>query len=51
MSLIWRADNPHPALVKLRDYLKSRRAGPLDANAWVPQWGQDPPFRRHRGHL
>jgi hypothetical protein len=26
MSLIWRDDNPHPALLKLRDYLDSRRA-------------------------
>jgi DNA-binding transcriptional LysR family regulator len=34
LSLIWRADNAHPALVKLRDFLMSRRAEPSDA--WVP---------------
>jgi DNA-binding transcriptional LysR family regulator len=40
MSLIWRADNPHPALTRLRDYLDSRRASPPDPGAWVPKWGQ-----------
>ncbi len=35
-SLIWRADNPHPALAALRDHLGSTwRAGP---GAWVPPW-------------
>jgi DNA-binding transcriptional LysR family regulator len=40
MSLIWRDDNPHPALIKLRDYLHSRRAGAPDTEVWVPRWGQ-----------
>jgi len=39
MSLIWRDDNPHPALVKLRDYLDSRRADPPDTEFWTPKWG------------
>jgi hypothetical protein len=35
-SLIWRADNKHPALAGLRDHLGSAwRAGP---GAWVPPW-------------
>jgi hypothetical protein len=35
-SLIWRSDNPHPALAALRELLSSgRRAGP---GAWVPSW-------------
>ncbi|GGZ68160.1 LysR family transcriptional regulator [Streptomyces echinoruber] len=40
MSLIWREDNPHPALVELRRYLDSRRTDPPDANVWVPTWEQ-----------
>jgi DNA-binding transcriptional LysR family regulator len=42
MSLIWRADNPHPALVELRDYLDFRRADAPDGEVWMPTWG-------HRG--
>ncbi len=38
MSLIWRADNPHPALGKLRGYLQSRRADAGDAELWIPKW-------------
>ncbi|MGC4758133.1 LysR family transcriptional regulator [Micromonospora trifolii] len=40
MSLIWRDDNPHPALRVLRDYLASRRAQALDIEVWLPPWGQ-----------
>jgi DNA-binding transcriptional LysR family regulator len=40
MSLIWRADNPHPALVTLRDYLDSRRTGAPDFEIWTPTWAQ-----------
>lgn len=32
MSLIWRDDNRHPALIEFREYLSSRRAGA--PNAW-----------------
>jgi len=39
MSLIWRVDNPHPALSKLRDYLDSRRADAPDTEVWIPKWG------------
>ncbi|GIH15030.1 LysR family transcriptional regulator [Rugosimonospora africana] len=38
MSLIWRDDNPHPALNKFRDYLDSRRPDPTDAGVWMPTW-------------
>jgi DNA-binding transcriptional LysR family regulator len=38
MSLIWRADNPHPALTKFRAYLDSRRGTP-DTDTWTPTWG------------
>ena len=40
LSLIWRADNPHPALGKFRDYLGSRRIGRPNAEVWLPSWGQ-----------
>ena len=40
LSLIWRQDNPHPVLVKLRNYLDSRRPNPLDTNTWLPTWRQ-----------
>jgi DNA-binding transcriptional LysR family regulator len=40
MSLIWRDDNPHPALATLRDYLDSRRTDALHTNVWMPTWGQ-----------
>jgi hypothetical protein len=38
MSLIWRADNPHPALSKLRDYFDSRRPDVSGTEVWVPKW-------------
>jgi DNA-binding transcriptional LysR family regulator len=34
-SLIWRSDNPHPALRRLRDHLGTRRPA---ARTWAPQW-------------
>lgn len=40
MSLIWRDDNPHPALIELRDFLDSRRTDPPDADVWTPKWEQ-----------
>jgi DNA-binding transcriptional LysR family regulator len=40
MSVIWRYDNPHPALGKLRGYLESRRAEVPDTEVWMPRWGQ-----------
>jgi DNA-binding transcriptional LysR family regulator len=40
MSIIWRDDNPHPALVKLRDYLDSGRADAPDTEVWIPTWRQ-----------
>lgn len=38
MSIIWRADNPHPALGKLRDYLELRRADTPELEVWTPRW-------------
>lgn len=39
-SLIWRSDNPHPALTALRDYLGSAQPGRRDAGTWTPAWAQ-----------
>jgi DNA-binding transcriptional LysR family regulator len=41
LSLIWRDDNTHPGLGRLRDYLSARRASPAGA-VWVPQWAGRP---------
>jgi DNA-binding transcriptional LysR family regulator len=40
MSLIWRDDNPHPALAKFRDYLDARRPNPPNIEVWTPTWAQ-----------
>ncbi|MGW5555749.1 LysR family transcriptional regulator [Micromonospora sp. NPDC003944] len=40
LSLIWRDDNPHPALRTLRDYLDSRRAQAPATEVWLPHWGR-----------
>ena len=40
MSLIWRDDNPHPALAGFRDYLDSRRPNPPDTGVWTPTWAR-----------
>jgi DNA-binding transcriptional LysR family regulator len=45
LSIIWRADNPHPALGKLRDYLDSRRVDTPEAEIWIPKWGRRPAQR------
>ncbi|MFH8981682.1 LysR family transcriptional regulator [Streptomyces varsoviensis] len=41
-SLIWRRDNPHPALALLRDHFASPRPGHLAPDApgltWAPDW-------------
>ncbi|TWF74215.1 DNA-binding transcriptional LysR family regulator [Pseudonocardia hierapolitana] len=37
MSLIWRDDNPHPALAQLRDHLGSIRSD-LGTGTWTPRW-------------
>lgn len=38
MSLIWRDDNPHPALARLRGYLDARRTDAPSAKVWMPNW-------------
>ncbi|MFF2554648.1 LysR family transcriptional regulator [Nocardia sp. NPDC058058] len=36
LSIIWRADNPHPGLTTLRAYLESRRPLTPDTDVWLP---------------
>ncbi|MFD7847010.1 LysR family transcriptional regulator [Nocardia sp. NPDC059764] len=38
LSIIWRSDNPHPALGKLRDHLEPRRTVTPDHEIWLPTW-------------
>lgn len=42
LSMIWRADNSHPALSKFRDYLDTRRTDAPDTEIWTPKWQQRP---------
>lgn len=37
-SLVWRRDNPHPALAALRDHLAAARSRHRDAGTWTPAW-------------
>ncbi|MFG2460034.1 LysR family transcriptional regulator [Streptomyces sp. NPDC048523] len=37
-SLLWRADNPHPALAALRAHLHTTRPDPPDVGTWAPSW-------------
>ncbi|MDJ0382477.1 LysR family transcriptional regulator [Streptomyces sp. G-G2] len=39
-SLIWRRDNPHPALTTLRNYLGSAQPDRPDSGTWTPTWTQ-----------
>ncbi|MEW9515160.1 LysR family transcriptional regulator [Streptomyces tubercidicus] len=39
-SLIWRSDNPHPALAALRHHLTSAYPGRPATGIWTPQWAQ-----------
>jgi DNA-binding transcriptional LysR family regulator len=38
-SLVWRRDNPHPALAALRDHLAATRPPPANGT-WVPPWAR-----------
>jgi DNA-binding transcriptional LysR family regulator len=37
-SLIWRTDNPHPALTALRKHLARGPRGPRNTDIWTPSW-------------
>ncbi|MEJ8668363.1 LysR family transcriptional regulator [Streptomyces sp. MS1.AVA.1] len=39
-SLLWRADNPHPALTALREHFTSVRREPPGGEIWTPTWAR-----------
>jgi DNA-binding transcriptional LysR family regulator len=39
-SLVWRRDNPHPALTTLRGFLAARAPGHAEGAVWTPPWAQ-----------
>jgi DNA-binding transcriptional LysR family regulator len=39
-SLIWRGDNPHPALTTLRDYFEAAGRDQRDGETWTPAWAR-----------
>ncbi|MBV9452203.1 MAG: LysR family transcriptional regulator [Streptosporangiaceae bacterium] len=41
-SLIWRGDNPHPALRLLRDHLRAAEPSRAGASTWTPKWARLP---------
>ncbi len=48
-SLIWHRDNPHPALITLRGYLRSTQPRRRDPGAtWVPRWVARPATPRNQ---
>jgi DNA-binding transcriptional LysR family regulator len=40
MSLIWRRDNPHPALALLRAFVEAAQNKRDDGETWVPTWAE-----------
>jgi len=44
-SLIWRRDNPHPALRALREHLAAGHPDHPDEGSWVPDWARQPDIR------
>jgi DNA-binding transcriptional LysR family regulator len=40
MSLVWRGDNRHPALIALRDHLDSTQAHRSGSELWMPAWAR-----------
>jgi DNA-binding transcriptional LysR family regulator len=45
-SLIWRSDNPHPALAALRTHLGSVQPRHSQAGSWTPRWATRSTSRR-----
>lgn len=39
-SILWRADNQHPALTALRAYLSTVQHDPCDGEIWTPAWAR-----------
>jgi DNA-binding transcriptional LysR family regulator len=39
LSVIWRADNPHPVLANFLEYLQTRYEATAGDDVWTPDWG------------
>ncbi|MFI6581271.1 LysR family transcriptional regulator [Embleya sp. NPDC050493] len=39
-SLVWRTDNPHPALTALRDHLAASAPEDREGETWAPSWAR-----------
>jgi DNA-binding transcriptional LysR family regulator len=40
LSVIWRADNPHPVLANFLDYLRARYHATASNDVWTPDWAR-----------
>ncbi|WP_433271351.1 LysR family transcriptional regulator [Actinosynnema sp. CS-041913] len=40
LSVIWRADNPHPVLANFLDYLRARYETTSGGEVWAPDWAR-----------
>ncbi|MEV4126569.1 LysR family transcriptional regulator [Nocardia sp. NPDC049707] len=40
LSVIWRADNPHPVLANFLDYLRARYETTSSDDVWTPDWAR-----------
>lgn len=40
LSMIWRADNAHPVLADLLEYLLVRHQATTDGDVWAPEWAR-----------
>ncbi|MFF7194901.1 hypothetical protein ACFZAM_14465 [Streptomyces sp. NPDC008079] len=47
-SLVWRADNPHPALTVLRRHLRGTAPDGRASDTWTPKWTHPPVARSAR---
>ncbi len=40
LSVVWRADNPHPVLADFLDFLRARYRATAGDDVWVPDWAR-----------
>ena len=40
LSVIWRADNPHPVLANFLEYLRTRYRATARDDVWTPDWAR-----------
>ncbi|TDV48016.1 LysR family transcriptional regulator [Actinophytocola oryzae] len=47
LSVVWRADNPHPVLASFLDHLHARYRETATDDLWVPDWARQPASSSH----